>query len=199
MSGSNLEDLARLSTHKTLTNTTFVKPSLSGDTLKFLNLTYLPSGLIGGTLPNELRDFLKEYFNFLVNSNDSDVHCTEADIISSEFSCSLRFYLRCVEKLFFDYCLYKGLNFKNYEVIPEFFINKEFSSFNFNYEESMYNFYIIMFLDQSEPDVKVLYEPFLGASLPLANNVPFIFSHTSDSYFCVPEKIPAMIVKVKGV
>jgi len=200
MPDTNLDSLSEEALDLSFTNSKFPLPPLTLDTIKFIKLNPLPfGGFTQGTLPKEQRNFLLEYFNFLINSHDSDIHLTEEDIHNSEFSANLRFYFRCLEKLLFDFCLYKGLNFKDYQIQTEINLFKDFDSFVFDYKDSMYNFYIFMLLKKDEPCVDVLFDPFSPETIALATGIPFIVSSTPDLYFSTREKIPAIMIKVKGV
>lgn len=165
--------------------------------LKVLNLSQLTSTLFAGNIPSELQTFLESYFSSINNGESFCV--TEQDITESTYSFALKCYLRCLDKLFSDYCMLKGLSFKDYSIEHSFFVESNNTYFSYNYNESMYNYYIYMLFNPEETFTDVAFDPFNPqCKRPLGNGVPVIVPNHSDFFLSWSQPTTAVIIKIKG-
>lgn len=149
------------------------------------------------SIPVALRDFFKHYYE-AIKTNEI-ITFNESDILTSEHSVFFKLYLRILEKLLFDYCLFKGLNFSDYEIEKEIHFYEDFRSVSFRYTESMNMFYFVMFLSMDANAHAVDCDLFNEKQDTIANGLPVIIPHAPNAYFNLSEKsVPAMIVKVRG-
>lgn len=170
---------------------------LSLDCLSFLGLSELPNDFVACTLPACISDFFVSYYD-TIKQEDSFTFTPE-DIKESKYSDVFRVYLRIAEKYLFDYCMLKGLDFRNYRVTEDIQFIPKFSHFSYDYHQSMYHMYICIFLDPVIDAHSFTYNAFNKLEMLLGNAVPHILPHTAGFYLNSEKEIPAMILKVKGV
>jgi len=149
-----------------------------------------------GRIPLALSDFFKHYYEAI--KTNKVITFNELDVETSEYSSFFKVYQRILEKLFFDYCLVKGLSFSDYEIEKDIHFCENFKNISFNYLESMNIFYIVMFLSLDDGAHIVDCDLFSEKQDSIANGLPIIIPHSPDFYFNLSINAPAMIIKVRG-
>lgn len=197
MKSLNLEDAydTLLGSNEVNTETTHV--AFSEDFLNTCRLSFLPCDITLGGIPSYIKDFFLLYYKTI--KQEHPFVFTQEDIAESEYSRVFKFYLRLIEKYLFDYCLFKGLKFSDYRLEQDIYFTPDFSSFKYNYNESMYHMYIYFFLDESSDSHEFKFKYFQPLTVSLSNALPVILSHTPETYLESTTPIPAMMLKVKGV
>jgi len=155
----------------------------------FLHLFY-------GGIPKALIDFLTEYYDLV--KTDKDFVITSTDIQESEFKDLFDIYFRLLEKQLFEYCLFTGLDFKDYELEKSLYCTNNFDIHAYDYGQGMFDFYIYLFLGNEEKRINLEIFPFSTDTFPIGPGVPLLVPNTPTSYLNCSEEIPVMMVKVKG-
>lgn len=192
---SVLKDLQDKLVKEYFFDSAFERPLISLEALRALKLTELPYSFYASSLPPDLIRFFSIYLEQLKLTEDIVIN--SSDVEESEFSTCFKAYSRCLEKLFFDFCMVKGLKFTNYTIEPEYYVYFNFNKLVYNYSESMYNFFILNFISSDFNSIKI--SPSNSSSLSLAQGLPIILNNSCDLFFEVEEPTPVIIVKVKGV
>jgi hypothetical protein len=149
-----------------------------------------------GGIPKALIDFLSEYYDLV--KTDKDIVITSTDIQESEFKDLFDIYFRLLEKQLFEYCLFTGLDFKNYEIEKSLYCINSFDKHFYDYGEGMFDFYIYLLLGDEENRTHLNLSPFEANNFSLGPGVPLLVPNTPTSYLNCSEEIPVMMVKVKG-
>jgi hypothetical protein len=191
-----LEKLADDLDEKFQFNTKSKNTALSYESLLDVRLSTTHRGNYVGGVPRPLSDFFKHYYETI--KTDSDITFTELDINTSQYSKFFKLYERIVQKLFFDYCFVKGLNFFDFEIQKDIYFVDKFKTISFDYPESMNFFYITLFLSLGDTCHTVDCDLFNDTEDTIATGLPVIVPHSPNSFFTLSNSVPAMIIKVRG-
>ena len=191
------EDLASKLQGKLSFNTNSKNLAISLESLSDIPLSRTFHNNYVGKIPFALSDFFKNYYEKI--KTNQNITFNESDIDTSSYSSFFKLYKRIIEKLFFDYCIIKGLNFSDYELEKDIYFYHDFNNFSFDYSESMYVFYIVMFLSLDADAHVVDCDLFNDRRESIATGLPLITPHSPEIYLGLDSSVPAMIIKVKGV
>lgn len=190
------DDLVQDLDEKFQFNTKSKNLALSYESLRDVRLTTTPNENYIGKVPKPLSDFFKHYYETI--KTDSDITFTELDVNTSQYSRFFKLYQRIVQKLFFDYCFVKGLDFFDFEIQKDIHFVDSFKTISFDYPESMNFFYITMFLSSSDLFHTVDCALFSEKQDSISTGLPVIVPHSPNSFFTLSNSVPAMIIKVRG-
>jgi hypothetical protein len=166
------------------------------ESLGKLTLSNTFRGNYVGKVPLPLSDFFRNYYKAI--KTDNDILFNESDIETSLHCKFFKVYQRIVEKLFFDYCLIKGLKFSDYEIQKDIYFYNNLKTISFDYSQSMDIFYIVMLLNLEKDCETVNFDLLREDEEPMGNGIPIIIPHAPNFYFNLKNSAPAMIIKVQG-
>lgn len=166
------------------------------DSLSKIRLSSTAQSNYVGRVPLALSDFFKNYFEKI--KTKENIVFNELDVDTSSHCSFFKVYQRIVEKLFFDYCLVKGLKFSDYDIQKDIYFYNDFKKISFDYLESMSIFYIVMFLSLDKDAHDADCDLFSEKKDCIANGLPLIVPHSPDFYLNLSNSVPAMIIKVQG-